>query len=210
MKKRYVFLLIALLSIILLSCTHYYVVKKHIRYEKQKVPKGKARVVFMRPGSYSTGFEDVGIYDGDASIGVLPPNTFFIYDAEPGKHIFGAYWMVKMDFLKADIEAGKTYYVQAILQDIYIKFFPKIVAVKKGSDIMYILDEVLAKLKHVEFTDVGRDMYKVRNAPSGKFIKVEHLSDGRGYSVQLVKSRNAWLKRAEVEPKPTLLTEDGL
>lgn len=73
---------------------------------------GKALVIFMRPSKL--GFKvHATVFDGDKMIGMVPYNTKLPYTAKPGKHMF----MVvseAADFMKAELVAGKTYYVQVV------------------------------------------------------------------------------------------------
>ena len=70
----------------------------------------KALLVFVRP--QQLGFSaNASIYDGDKFVGIIPFDHKLGYLAEPGEHLF----MVvseAADFMKANLEAGKTYYVE--------------------------------------------------------------------------------------------------
>jgi len=77
------------------------------------VPPGKALVVFMRPSRYGGAIQST-VYDvgqpADTFLGIVSGKTKLAYAAEPGKHLF----MVvgeNADFLDAQLEPGKTYYV---------------------------------------------------------------------------------------------------
>lgn len=74
---------------------------------------GKALVVFMRPSTYGGAIES-SLYDvsngAQEFIGIASPRTKVAYQADPGIHLF----MVvaeNADFMNANLEAGKTYYV---------------------------------------------------------------------------------------------------
>lgn len=54
------------------------------------------------------------IWDGEKFIGALAGKTYFQYEADPGEHLFvakGGNW----SFVKANLQAGKRYYVFATL-----------------------------------------------------------------------------------------------
>jgi len=72
----------------------------------------KALVYFIRPELL--GFKvHAAIYDGDTFVGFVPYKQKLPYEAEPGEHRF----MVvseAVDFMKADLLAGKTYYIQVM------------------------------------------------------------------------------------------------
>jgi hypothetical protein len=77
------------------------------------VPAGKALVVFMRPSRYGGGIQST-VYDvaqpQDTFLGIVSGKTKISYAAEPGRHLF----MVigeNADFVDAQLDAGKTYYV---------------------------------------------------------------------------------------------------
>ncbi|MGH8216500.1 MAG: hypothetical protein ACREPZ_12525 [Rhodanobacteraceae bacterium] len=75
---------------------------------------GDALVVFMRPSRYGGGIQ-ASVYDtnrdaGTDFIGIVSAKTKVAYQAKPGHHLF----MVvgeNADFMNADLDAGKTYYV---------------------------------------------------------------------------------------------------
>ena len=83
----------------------YYNVKSHVLPNIQKPPINTARIVFFRPPQHAlnAGWM-LNIIDGDKTIGILPINSYFIYDTEPGRHIFGVMSGQLSDFLRADIE----------------------------------------------------------------------------------------------------------
>lgn len=73
----------------------------------------KAMVVFLRPSSFGGGIQ-ASVYDthgaGNEFIGIVSSKTKLAYQALPGKHLF----MVvgeNADFMNADLDAGRTYYV---------------------------------------------------------------------------------------------------
>ena len=70
---------------------------------------GKAMVVFIRPSSRGYPAHSA-VFDDEKFICMVPYNSKYAYMAEPGSHQF----MVvseAADFMKADLVAGKTYYV---------------------------------------------------------------------------------------------------
>lgn len=75
-------------------------------------PTDKAVVYFIRPNSL--GYKiNAAVYDDETFIGFVPYNQKLPYFAEPGEHLF----MVvseAADFLKAELVAGKIYYVQVV------------------------------------------------------------------------------------------------
>ena len=73
---------------------------------------GKALVTFIRPDKYGYSANAV-VYDGDTFVGVVPYQQKYAYLADPGEHMF----MVvseAADFMKADLIAGKKYFVKVV------------------------------------------------------------------------------------------------
>jgi hypothetical protein len=71
---------------------------------------GKAKVVFVRPSSYG-GAVAFNVHDGDKLIGVLPGNSYFVYECEPGHHLFSSS-MEDVAMLDANLLAGRIYYAK--------------------------------------------------------------------------------------------------
>lgn len=75
-------------------------------------PEGKAQIVFMRP---TPGVTKSTIFDVTSSenkvIGTLKSRKKLIHTIDPGEYTFMVYGMNNADFMKAKVEAGKTYYV---------------------------------------------------------------------------------------------------
>jgi hypothetical protein len=212
MKSKYIVLFwLLFLAIVLNSCgalPNYAILKNNTFNNQQSINEGESRIIFIRPnqeGMHSV--LQIIVYDGDALIGVLPNNSYFAYDIKPGKHIFGSYHENSMDFLEADIKAGKTYYVQCLR---YVRFGAnnKMIAVKKGSKLMSDMVNVLPTLQNAELNDVGREKFTVRNSKSKKYF-----TDKPGFvtfEIEIETLRNEWLKGAEDSEKPMLSIEDGL
>jgi hypothetical protein len=171
---------------------------------------GTARVVFIRPQTGMAGQGVVGVYDGDRLIGGLSGNGYFVYDADPGEHLFGCYSSQPgMDFMKADIAGGLTYYAQCSYQDRVLSLASHIFAFKKGSNRMNDLSNVLSPLRYSVLTDEGIEMFSIKNEPDGKQI-VDTRAGMFEYRIEVDRLREEWLERANEVQKAWLLTEDGL
>lgn len=72
-------------------------------------PQGKAIVTFVRPSMFG-GAIQFGIWDSDKFVGILSAKSLVQYAAVPGEHIFMAR-AENWSYLKANLEAGKEYYV---------------------------------------------------------------------------------------------------
>lgn len=209
MKKGCFFLTILLALTVLSSCSgpKHYSIKKNALNAIQK-NNNKATVVFIRLQSGFGGTHDVAVYDGDKLIGILSKSGYFTYETSPGEYLFASY-SAKLDFLKAEIAAGKTYYVQASHQDRVVVLTSKIIAVKKDSDIMNELDQILPTLNNTELTELGRELYKVHNEPNGKFI-IDDRAAFFTYRIDYDQARVEWLQKSKAVRKAELLPEDGL
>ena len=75
--------------------------------------KGKAKIVFMRDSFVASAIssEILEVKNGDLSlVGVLPNGNKIAFETTPGKKTFMAYGTAA-DFMTADVQAGKIYYV---------------------------------------------------------------------------------------------------
>jgi len=70
---------------------------------------GKALVYFMRPSGFGFAI-NFQIWDGDHFIGLSQAKSYFAYECDPGKHLFIGMTENKRG-VKADLEAGKSYYI---------------------------------------------------------------------------------------------------
>ncbi len=82
-------------------------------------PANKAVVYFVR--SSSTGFAiNFSYFDSTKFIGIFAGKGYFRYECEPGTHLFWARSENK-DFVEARVEAGKIYFLEAIVQMGWVK-----------------------------------------------------------------------------------------
>ena len=75
-------------------------------------PADKALVYFMRPSNFG-GAIRMGLFDGEKKfLGHALPESYWTLEMDPGEHwIYG--YAENLTVLKADLEAGKSYYVVA-------------------------------------------------------------------------------------------------
>ncbi|MFM2295784.1 MAG: hypothetical protein RLZZ350_2197, partial [Verrucomicrobiota bacterium] len=71
---------------------------------------GKAKVVFARFGNFGGGIT-FNVHDGSSLIGVLPGNSFFTYECEPGVHQFSSS-MEDVAMLDANLLPDRIYYAK--------------------------------------------------------------------------------------------------
>lgn len=211
MKQRCRHILTLLIPVILVSCfPKLHTVKENNLSELEKPGSETARVVFIRPQKGFTGQGVVAIYDGNDLIGGLSASSYFAYDAKPGEHLFGCYSSPPLvDFLKADIDGGRTYYAQCSYQDRVLMLASKFIAIKKDSDIMEALDDILPKLRYSVLTDEGVSMYAIQSENSRKYI-IDKRASMVTYRMDIEDLRQKWLEEAKAVQKPILLTEDGI
>lgn len=101
----------------------------------------KSLITFMLPSSItdfgSSGTVEFEIWDHDKFIGTLSKKTRIEYQAEPGQHVFyalGENWTI----LKADLNAGKKYYVIVNVYPGLVKYRVVFQPVKPGSKEMEV------------------------------------------------------------------------
>jgi len=154
-----------------------------------KPAPGKALVYFLRTSGYGYIIPSP-IYDNDNYIGsiamqvgknayVPQKKTHIAYQAEPGKHMFTVF-SENVDFLPADLVAGKTYYVQVrpVIGTWKIRFY---LTPQQGQLPQHELDDVLAQRGQLKVTDDGVAWAR------------EHLEDYR-------KTREEWWVKYQARP----------
>lgn len=72
---------------------------------------GKAKVVFVRPSQFLAHAMRFHVHDEDRLIGVLSSSTFFVYECDPGPHVFSSS-MENMAILEADLLPDRIYYAK--------------------------------------------------------------------------------------------------
>jgi hypothetical protein len=95
---------IILIVVILFSITNY-------SQNLNKPSEGKALVYFTR--IYSTGFLiNFKYFDNDKYLGKFNHGKYLAYECDPGKHLFWAK-SENIDYLEAELEAGKVYIIDS-------------------------------------------------------------------------------------------------
>lgn len=207
--KKIPYLVFILLVSILYSCAgNFSTVKQNTLLELEKPKAETARVIFLRPASGMGGVGFMSIYDQNHLIGILPGSSYFTYNANPGSHIFGSLFLNDFDFLHAELEGGKTYYVFCARIDIFVKLIPTIVAVKKDSELMQKVTRWLPGIDQAELTDEGIDQLKVRQDEKGKFVLSKPSFKEIRKDIEAL--RKQWIEKAKVTGKESLSMEDGV
>ena len=80
----------------------------------EPAPTEKAVIYFARPSS--TGFAiNFSYFDSTKLIGIFNGPKYIRYECDPGPHLFWAR-SENVDFIEAEVEAGKIYFIEAIPQ----------------------------------------------------------------------------------------------
>lgn len=122
----------------------------------------KAVVVFMRPSGFG-GSVQASVYDVSAAqefVGIVSGGTKVAHVTTPGKHLF----MVigeNADFMDAELEGGKTYYVLVA---------PRSGVFKSRFSLLPIHDDAQAKysIRSQRFEEWQRDTYWVEAGPTAQ------------------------------------------
>jgi hypothetical protein len=125
---------------------------------------GKALVYFMRTSNYGW-MMPAPIFDNDKYVGSIvmeqgtsafapKKKTHIAYETDPGKHTFTVY-AENVDFLPAELAAGKTYHVQVrpVMGIWKIRFY---LTPQQGQLPQPELDEVIAQAGQLSPTEDGR------------------------------------------------------
>lgn len=113
MRKLAIFALISILALAVNGCTSKYMKPTGPDAAARYAPSiDKAAIIFMRPSSLGGAIQS-SVFDVTSSdnvlVGIVSHKTKVAYRVSPGEHLF----MVvgeSADFMKADLESGKTYY----------------------------------------------------------------------------------------------------
>ena len=199
--KKISIIIVCIFASSLIGCARQFVLKPNNLNQLDAIPAEKARVVFFSPTGMVSQLVQGSLYitDGDNEIGPLTGNSYLIYEADPGQHIFGANInRIRFDFIMAEIEGNKTYYVWNSMVDGFIAgCFPRIYPVKKGSDKMEKLDEWLPGLQESSYNKSG----------------LSYLSNEKNIErdkSRLIKEKEDWLAGKINMDKPKLMPEDGI
>lgn len=119
-------------------------------------PPGKSQVLFCRFGALASAIS-FNVHDGEDYIGVLPPNSYFAYVCEPGKHLFSS-TMEDVALLEAELMPDHTYYAEVtpvmgwwIAQVNMYSLYPGCRGENWAS-----LPKKLGKLRETEITDLDK------------------------------------------------------
>ena len=121
----------------------------------------KAMVYFMRPSGmgFAINFQ---IYHGDELIGLSQAKSYFTYECDPGTQMFLGTAENKHG-LKAELEAGKSYFVLTQVKMGAWKARMAFVPVTRDSEWWPKVDTFKAKLKYIKAERGALDAYRQAN-----------------------------------------------
>ena len=103
LRKAPVFLILILFSSFISSAQ-----------EISPAPDGKAAIYFVRTSALGFAI-NFSFYDSTKLLGKFNGPNYFRYECEPGSHLLWAR-SENRDFIEADLEAGKIYFIEAVPQ----------------------------------------------------------------------------------------------
>lgn len=122
----------------------------------EPVPSDKAVVYFARPSSFGFAI-NFSYFDSTRLIGIFDGHKYIRYECQPGRHLFWARSENK-DFVEAELEAGKVYFIEAIVQ---------MGLIKAGVELKPVLPDDKERVKRV---------VKLINERPSSSLSVQHLN----------------------------------
>jgi hypothetical protein len=137
----------------------------------------KTLVYFMRPSgmSYAVNFQ---IWDGDYFVGLSQAKSYFVYECDPGKHLFIGI-AENMVALKADLDAGKSYYVGTNVKTGWSKARMQFTPVTRGSELWDKVEEYKKSLNCVTANEEERAKWEAAKKREALKI-IDHFTYGVG------------------------------
>jgi hypothetical protein len=156
-----------------------------------QAPQDKVLVTFIRPSRLGFAIS-AAVYDDEKFIGFVPYQTRLDYLADPGEHIF----MVVSeagDFMKADLLAGKQYFVKVV---------PRMGAWRARFSILPIHKSDLSSEQVQQWISEAQPVENIDAAY--EWAKENHNSAMKKKEVYFEK----WMQKEEAA-RPYMLPEDG-
>ena len=122
------------------------------RNEISPPPEGKAVVYFVRTASMGI-LINFNYFDKDKFIGKFHGHGYIRYECEPGEHVFWAK-SENSDFVTADLEAGKIYFIEAVPKMGGLKARVRLMPVNPAQDAkpMRVIESLVSKRDAETFT----------------------------------------------------------
>jgi hypothetical protein len=198
MKNYFRLTLIMIISLLFAGCAGSSQYMKLVPdYDTSHLPKdNQSLVIFMRPSSIGFAIQS-SVFDitkgENKLVGIVPAKKMVPYETEPGEHLF----MVvgeSADFMKANLESGKTYYALVTPRMGVWKARFSLYPVNKEELASDKLKNWLGDCKYTENTDGSYD-WAGKNAKSIQAKKEKYLSK--------------WNEKQE-QDQPRLNPDDGV
>ena len=104
-------------------------------------PPGRALIVFYRTWAYPAAANNYAVRDGQTTLGMLSPGTYFVAIVEPGLHTYSMRAERRND-MQIEVEAGEIYYVRFELDTGWFLYQPTLAPSEQR-----LFDEASAKLR---------------------------------------------------------------
>ena len=131
----------------------------------------KTFVYFMRPSSTGPA-DNFQIWDGDYFVGFSQVKSYLVYECAPGTHLFLGIAKNKVA-LKADLDAGKSYYVATKIRPGWSKSLMQFTPITRGSELWGRVEEYKKSLNCVAAREPERTEWKA--AQREKALDVIHF-----------------------------------
>jgi len=118
----------------------------------EPAPEDKAVVYFVRTSALGA-LINFTYFDGEKVIGKFNGPKYMRYECQPGEHLFWARSENK-SFVKANVEAGKIYIIEAIPKMGGIKAGVNLVPVNPKTARLKKIQKLVSKKKGMKFTDI--------------------------------------------------------
>jgi hypothetical protein len=146
----------------------------------------KALVYFMRPSGmgYAVNFQ---IWDSDHFVGLSQAKSYFVYECAPGTHLFIGIAENKVA-LKADLDAGKSYYVGTNVRVGWAKARMQLTPVTRGSELWDKVEGYKPSLNCISAQEEERAKWET--AKKQEVLKlIDYFTNGAGQATVLKLSK---------------------
>jgi hypothetical protein len=113
--KRFIPVVLLMVVLFGTGCASNYTIGRRSGLGLEMPATGKSKVVFVRPSQFMGDGMDFAVHDGDKLIGVVSGSSYFVYDCEPGQHLFSSS-MEDVAMLEANLLPERIYYAKVSSQ----------------------------------------------------------------------------------------------
>lgn len=137
----------------------------------------KALVFFMRPSGYGYAI-NFQIWDSDHFVGLSQAKSYTVYECNPGTHLFIGIAENKVA-LKADLDAGKSYYVGTNVRTGWAKARMQFTPVTRGSELWDKVEGYKPLLHCIVAKEEERAKWEAAKKPEALKL-VDYFTNGAG------------------------------